>query len=505
MSNVRIARQHVVADEGTRFAHPMRQRRFEARHRDGASSGITQPIAVAALATMCFLAYSIVSVSNYERFATRSYDLGIFEQTVRRYAHLQAPIVHIKGAHLNVLGDHFSPLLAVLAPLYRLFPTALTLEIAQAALFALSVIPVTRLAVRHTSAARGLAIGAAYGLAWGLQQAVDVDFHEICLAVPLLAFSLCALVDRRWLACALWASPLVLVKEDLGLTVAVIGVCVMTRGQRRTGGTLAACGVVASAITILVVMPAIDSTGRYPYWNELLPGGRSHTPLALARSLFDPATKLVTLVMIFGITGFLALRSSICLAVLPTLAWRFLAETPSYWGTDWHYNAVLMPIVFVALVDATIATRASTRPWLRAYGVNVASATLAAAIALSGQFPLSRLIDPATYHGGQRVAEAREALAQITSGSVVETDVGLMAHLTSRCDVYFITRAGNPPPDFLVIASAWSPSVTDAAAYAERLHPGVRYQLVYSSSSYQVAHRSPQLATTADPIERSAP
>ena len=52
---------------------------------------------------------------------------------------------------------------------------------------------------------------------------VNFDFHEIAFAVPLLAFSLSALVRGRARATMWWALPLVLVKEDQGFTVAAIG------------------------------------------------------------------------------------------------------------------------------------------------------------------------------------------------------------------------------------------------------------------------------------------
>jgi uncharacterized membrane protein len=445
------------------------------------------------LAALIFGTYATLTITNYNRFAAHSYDLGIFDEAVRQYATLHAPVVHIKGVNFLILGDHFSPLLAALAPVYRVFPSALTLEVGQAALFAISVVPITKLAMRHTSAARGIAIGAAYGIAWGLQQAVNVDFHEICLAVPLLACSLCALVDRRWRACVAWAMPLVLVKEDLGLTVAAIGVCVALRGRRQLGARLSVFGAAATTLTVCVVMPALSPTGHYKYWAGLTAGGEEFPASGLVHNLLASGdVKVTTLAMIFGITGFLALRSPLAAIALPTLAWRFVADVPSYWGTDWHYNAVLMPIVFVALVDATILTRASRRTWLRAYGQHAAPVALATAIAFSGQFPLATLAQPATYTASGQ-ADAHRALAHIRSGTVVETDPVLMAHLTDRCDVYFITRQGNPPPDYLIVASAWMPSVNNAATFAQQLHPGIRYEVVYSSARYQVAQRLPQI------------
>ena len=46
--------------------------------------------------------------TTYERFADRSWDLAIFTQAVRAYAHGHAPIASIKGPGFDLLGDHFS-------------------------------------------------------------------------------------------------------------------------------------------------------------------------------------------------------------------------------------------------------------------------------------------------------------------------------------------------------------------------------------------------------------
>lgn len=183
------------------------------------------------LALTLFAGYAVVSVGRYRHLGQRSWDLGIFEQVIRSYAHLQAPVADLKGPGFNILGDHFSPVTVLLAPLYRLFPSSVTLLVAQAALFALSAVPVARAAARLLGRGRGLAVGVSYGLSWGIQQAVDFDFHEICFAVPLLAFALEAVLARRWRAALLWALPLVLVKEDLGFTLSALAVVVAWRAR----------------------------------------------------------------------------------------------------------------------------------------------------------------------------------------------------------------------------------------------------------------------------------
>ena len=125
-------------------------------------------------------------------------------------------IVPIKGEGFNLLGDHFHPILVLLGPVWRLFPTPLALLIVQDILLAVSAWPITRLAMRTLTSWAGGALGLFYVLSWGFQGAVSAQFHEIAFAVPMLAWASAAFVERRWRACALWCAPLVLIKEDLG-------------------------------------------------------------------------------------------------------------------------------------------------------------------------------------------------------------------------------------------------------------------------------------------------
>src|SRR5262249_22548601 len=120
-----------------------------------ASAGRRQPAAVPyAIAAGAFALYAALAVVRHQRLET-GFDLGLFEQAVRAYARLQPPVVPLKGPGVLALGDHFHPIVAALAPLYRLLPGPVTLLIAQSALLALSVVPVTRLAERRLGRAAG--------------------------------------------------------------------------------------------------------------------------------------------------------------------------------------------------------------------------------------------------------------------------------------------------------------------------------------------------------------
>lgn len=205
---------------------------------------------------------------------------------------------------------------------------------AQALLLAVSIIPIGRAATAELGTAGGGIVSVAYGLAWGVQEAVGFDFHEICFAVPLLAVSLNRLLASRWNAAAVWAVPLVAVKEDLPLTVAAIGAYLILRGRRRLGALLVVGGLAAAAVIVGLVLPWFNPEHTYAYSEQL---GRSTQGWGLA-------TKVSTVVLLLLPTLGVAVRSPLLLIAVPTLAWRFAADNHLYWGDDFHYNAVLMPI-----------------------------------------------------------------------------------------------------------------------------------------------------------------
>ena len=68
------------------------------------------------LAIAATLAYGLLGSQQFRNLVARSWDLGIFTQLARAYGELRAPIVPIKGDAVNLLGDHFHPLLVLLAP-----------------------------------------------------------------------------------------------------------------------------------------------------------------------------------------------------------------------------------------------------------------------------------------------------------------------------------------------------------------------------------------------------
>jgi uncharacterized membrane protein len=530
------------------------------------------------IAAVTFAVYTTISVFRYLRMDPGSWDLGIYTEYVRQLAGLHAPLVTIKGAGFDLLGDHFQPIVALLAPFYRIFPTPVTLLVAQALLTAISVFPVCRAARELLGTGVSRVIGAAYGFSWGLQQMIIFDFHEIAFAVPLLAFSLSALVRRRPWAAAAWALPLVFAKEDQGLTVAAIGLVMLgmaaaarrqhtgpagregtvvtgyegtaPAGHERTGpggqasqlagawamagGLLIVWGLGWSALAIELIIPHFNPAHHYPYWFDggvLAPGGHHLSASGLlAQFSHAGSQKLRTIFMVFLPVAFLALRSPLAVTAVPTLALRFLATNSSYWGTDWHYSATLMPIVFLAAIDGLAriqahaerraAQRAATYrrgraapaqaawaqagtpavpppagpssrgspPAIRA-GRYAAAVMAAIAVVLAFRFPLSDVWQPHTYNITAHARADQAAVAVIPPGSTVVATLSLLAPLATRDTTYWIGTSGRLVPPYLVfdgLDSGYSPAPRNVPAFITRIYPQARFQAIFRADDVYV-------------------
>ena len=127
---------------------------------------------------------------------------------------------------------------------------------------------------------------------------------------------------------------------------------------------LAVWGLAWSVLAIAVIIPHFNPMHHYPYWNDggvVGPGGHLSVS-ALAHQLTQAGhEKLWTTFLILLPVAFLALRSPLVLIALPSLALRFISTNSYFWGTGWHYDATVMPIVFLAAVDGMARFRASSQ------------------------------------------------------------------------------------------------------------------------------------------------
>jgi uncharacterized membrane protein len=407
-----------------------------------------QVVAVGALTVVVAAVYSVYALVRFWAFRTTTYDLVIFDQAVRSYSRLHLPVAIVKGVHngfgaqFNVLGDHFSPILALLAPLYWIHDGPQTLLVAQSVLLALTIVPLWAFTRRRLGSGPAYCVSAVYALAWPVAETLAFDFHEMAFA-PVLSMLVLERHEagRRWQSAAA-TGALLLVKEDMGLLVAGFGLYLLTRpGERRRAAFLVVAGVFWTWLASRVLIPAFGGSADY-YWaydalGRDLPhaaaGALTH-PWTVGRLLVTPHVKVTTMLWLVAPLLLLPLLSPITLAVLPLLAERMLSSRFGHWWEPrFHYNVALAALLVAAGVDGA-ARLGRLLPRLRAEHVWPVAA-LAATLAVVPHFAFARFAERGFYRRDARARAVAAILPAIPDGALVEAPNGVGPQLSGRTRV----------------------------------------------------------------------
>ncbi|WP_231905070.1 MULTISPECIES: DUF2079 domain-containing protein [Streptomycetaceae] len=477
-----------------------------------------------ALTVLCFAVCLALGLQQWTVVKLGGFDLGIFDQGVRGYAHFGLPRSPIKNVHhgfppgFSLLGDHFSPILALLAPLYRLWDDPRTLLVVQAALFACGVPIVRRVADRcfagsspRTRRYAADLAGLVHALAWPLLTASRRGFHEVAFAVPLLLLMFERGLARRHRGVLLCAALLCCTKEDLGFVVGVYGVVLAVRGRRArdrattaTGAALALLGPAASLAAIGWVLPAMGGVPGY-YWSydRLGPDAGAAVahvaahpwlPLTVAA---DPPVKLALVAWLFGTLLLLPLGSATAWCALPLIAERVLSDNPNHWPVLYHYDAFVWPVLLVAAVETAgrlhrgERRRRRERPERRAVR---RWAPAAAVLCLAAALPtgLAGLVSPGAWTPSPRARALADAAARVPSGAFIAADNNVAPRLTARARVVI----ADPVPrgaDYVLLRTDELTYPFDSTA-GQRAHVALLlahgYQRIWQRDGVVLLHRT---------------
>src|SRR5699024_7431901 len=134
--------------------------------------------------------------------------------------------------------------------------------------------------------------------------------------------------------------------------------------------------------------------------------------------------------MLLLAAGLIGGRSPLIWLMVPTLAWRFTGTVEFYWEWGWHYDAVLMPIAFAALLDA-LGDRRTGRATLwwaegprpaRRLRVTAVAVSAAATLELGTAMPELDVLRPGQRGTTWQAEPAAAALVAVTE--VADIDVG---------------------------------------------------------------------------------
>lgn len=475
-------------------------------------------VSVGLVCLLAAIVYAAVGLLRLRNFRATTFDLVIFDQAVRGYAGFGPPTTPARGAFLGQgtdfvqLGDHFSPILATLAPLYWIHDGPETLIVAQAVLLALAIPPLWLYTRRKLGTVPAYLIAVVYVTSAAICQAAAFDFHEVAF-VPLLLAVLIERFDagKPWQA-TLAAFGLLLVKEDLGLLLVGFGCFLLLTRRRAFGAAYVVGGICAVALTRGVLIPALGGDPAvfwaYDHLGANVPEVL-HTavtdPLLVLTNLVSPPVKLLTVLGLVGPLVFACLLSPLFLAAAPLLLERMLSNAPTWWTADFHYDAFVIVVLICAGVDGVARvqswlTARDRRLGLRPRSLAVPWAALACGVtlALLPLNPVGHLLRPSFYRDDRDIAAARGAANAVPAGVTVEAVNHVGPSLSDRTTVLLWNNSG-PHRAPWVVADTKRPACaryntskatcvrSQRKQVAKLLRTG--YRAVYIRDGYIVLHR----------------
>lgn len=432
-------------------------------------------IAVWLLILAFVLTFATLSLRRHAALATNGLDLGNVDQALWNTAHGDFLAFTNMAPIRNRLALHVEPILLLFVPVYWLgLGGPRLLLVVQALIVGLGTLPLYWLArdvflsypgstnkagtyqiyrLSFLYALLPVIFPLSYLLLPALEAAVMYDFHAVTLAPTFLLFAFYYLEKRRHWPFVIFSALALLCKEDMGLTVAMLGLYAMVARRRwRWGGTTFVAGVAWFVIMVFLVQPYFSPTGsniqagRYAWLGE--------TPLAVLNTLLQRSSLVWDHVWrqanlsgyLAGLllpTAFLSVLSPlIWLPTLPSFAVNLLSDNPFTWRLeDFHYAAPIVPFVFISALYGirSLVNWVGGRLQSASHWVLVAACSILLVVSLAyhharGYSPLARPFQPWPITDHHRRAEA--VFAQVPAHAAVFAQDNLNPHVSSRRVLY---------------------------------------------------------------------
>lgn len=342
-------------------------------------------------------AFGGLALLRHWTFHSTASDLAVFDQVLWNTIHgrfMESTLSLARCVPHSFFGDHFSPALLLILPLYVVFPRAETLIVVQTIALALGVWPIYLLARRLLPAGgQRLVWVAAYLLSACLSFVALYDFHEITLAVAPLGFAMYFLATRRTIPMIVSLLVALLAKEEVALIGLGFGLALAFQGRWRSAAVVIAGSIVAFVVTLKIIIPAFAAGAPYQYLGRYASLGRDEFEIARTL-LLDPlralavllkgevGSKVVFVLSLFGPGLGLALRSKWALvpSVIP-LGYLMLSD---YGGQHTHHNQYGAPLIPLALGASIVGMATLGERWRRRVTRGIALSTLFFAFTFGG-------------------------------------------------------------------------------------------------------------------------
>lgn len=402
--------------------------------------------------------YAFIAVTTHNHYLTFGWDTGFFDQLIWQSSHFMFAFSSLNK--VNILANHFSPILFLYAPLYWIWSDPRAILIAQAFVVVFAVYPLFLLSkelTKHTLFS--FAVVFSYLFFLGTQWSILNEFHELTAAPIFIAITFYGLVKKKDLYFWIGIVGLLGTKEEMALLVASIGLTVAWFFKRKKlGYLLSVCSFAFFFFLTMVFMPAISEKGTYQHshLSAVAKTPQEFTkkmftdPVFVLTSLVTPAEKIETLVVSFVSFAFIPLFAplGILIPVGEQFLMRFLYSGGQFttWRNVNHHAAPIAMLLPIASVFASyeinkrlkIHSRKTDKTYL-ILACALVLATLAQDILLKA--PIHSLLKPQFYETydwmGNNDAMVEE-LVRISPQGPVAAQNSMHARISQRKDAYLL-------------------------------------------------------------------
>ena len=394
-------------------------------------------LVVVAAITAYTIYFSFTTVQIHRGLGTSAYDFGLYDQGIWLMSRGRNPFVTLMGR--NLFGDHTSFILLLLVPLMWIFSSTSMLFVVQSVVIACGAIPIYAYARKRLESD---ALGCVFACTYLIYPAVSwtnvENFHPDSFLGVLVAAALLAAMSRRWRWYAIAVVLALLVKEDVVLVVAPIGVWVALRRDVRIGLATVVGAIGAALLCFLVVIRDLTGTAFRNSWR--IPfgglGGLLKTaftsPVTLLRYLTSDGRMTYVMQMLAPTGGMFFIAPSVALVGFVVLLSNIVSTFYYQYQIQYHYSLVIAPILIFGNVYAI--GRLSKVARRKATSVVAVSALMGAF--LLAPLPFARNQIQKFPPSSPAVAAAHDLFAQIPHDAVISVFHPLSAQLARRERVY---------------------------------------------------------------------
>lgn len=416
---------------------------------------------------------SWLMLSKHNAFNTRTYDFARFSQAIWNVLHGEPLYTSI--SHNNILGNHFSPILALYAPLLLIWPDERVLLIGQVVMMALTGLILAKIVADKYPALAPLFLLAFY-LNPYVHEVTLFEFRRIVPAAPFIALTALAVYKKKYWLMLFSLLMVLLAKEDMGLIVSAFGVYLLVfKKEWKWGLPLLIGGIGWTVIASLWVIPAIGRPGNeeklYPqlfYFDYLgsnyeeIGATLRSDPLILLRYAFQPShfTALLKFLLPLGfILPFLS--PAFALMILPVLGYLMISNDPDMYLLEKWYTAPMLPILYAAV--AMGMTKLSYRHAKWVVGILLVGSTIG--FFMSSPAPGGGRFDAALYDVTDHDKVALALVDEVPQDAIVAAQVPIVPHLSLQKDIYHYPWTTKMPLDqieyFVLDRTVFSHPYTD--------------------------------------------